>query len=55
MEERMKQKKEKRLCLDKQTIQNLDTVLDRDDQKRVKGGTDTIEPGTTQVPVFCKP
>ena len=51
----MKQKKEKRLRLDKQTIQNLDTVLDRDDQKRVKGGTNTVEPGTTQVPVFCKP
>ena len=45
----MKQKKEKKLCLGKMTIQNLNTVLDQDDQKKIKGG----EPGVTQVPVYC--
>jgi len=47
----MKQKKEKKLRLGKMTIQNLNTVLDQDDQKRVKGGQD----GTTQIPIYCKP
>ncbi len=49
----MKQKKEKKLRLDKETIQNLDIVLDSDDQKRVKGGTANPSPGTTDVPVHC--
>lgn len=52
-EERMKQKKEKKLRLGKQTIQDLNTVLDRDDQKRVKGGSFNCQAGTTQVPIFC--
>jgi hypothetical protein len=45
----MKQKKEKKLRLDKMTIQNLETVLNPDDQKRVKGG----EPECTAVPIYC--
>lgn len=45
----MKQKKEKKLHLGKVTIQNLDTVLAQDDQKRIKGG------GTTKLPIYCKP
>jgi hypothetical protein len=49
----MKQKKEKKLGLGKETIQDLDTVLDRDDQKWVKGGSQNEYVGTTQVPVFC--
>jgi len=49
----MKQKKEKKLRLSKETIQNLDIVLDRDEQKRVKGGTAYANPGTTDVPYHC--
>ena len=55
-EERMKQEKEKKLRLGKETIQDLDTaVLDRDEQKRVNGGTGSGQRngGTTEVPVFC--
>jgi hypothetical protein len=47
----MKQKKEKKLRLSKETIQELENVLDRDDQKWVKGGSQYV--GITQVPVFC--
>ena len=50
----MKQKKEKKLCLGKMTIQNLDTVLDKDDQKRVQGGTAGEHRGTELV-IFCNP
>lgn len=51
----MKQKKEKKLLLGKETIQDLNTVLDRDEQTRVKGGTGTSGQGqgTTEVPVHC--
>lgn len=49
----MKTKKEKKLRLGKETIQDLDTVLDMDDQKRVKGGTSTSGQGTTEVPIYC--
>ncbi len=49
----MKQKKEKKLRLDKETIRNLDIVLDKDDQKRVKGGTAKANLFNTQVPIFC--
>jgi len=49
----MKTKKEKKLSLGKETIQDLDTVLDRDDQKRIKGGTSTGTNGTTEVPIYC--
>ncbi|MGD2084975.1 MAG: hypothetical protein PVH61_02205 [Candidatus Aminicenantes bacterium] len=47
----MKQKKEKKLGLGKETVQDLDTVLGRDDQKWVKGGS--MEMGPTQVPIYC--
>lgn len=51
----MKEKKEKKLRLRKETVQDLDTVLDRDEQKRVKGGTSTgtSQNGTTEVPIYC--
>jgi hypothetical protein len=49
----MKQKKEEKLRLSKETIQNLDRVLDKDDQKRVKGGTANLNQVNTQVPIFC--
>jgi hypothetical protein len=52
----MKRKEEKRLRLGKLTIQDLDTghtVLDTDEQKRIKGGSDNAQQGTTQVPIFC--
>lgn len=47
--------KEKKLKLQKSTVQNLNAALDRDEQKNVKGGTNGEPYGTTQVPVFCKP
>jgi hypothetical protein len=47
----MKQKKEKKLRLSKETIQDLENVLDKDDQKWVKGGSQYM--GPTQVPIFC--
>jgi len=47
----MKQKKEKKLGLNKETIQDFATVLDKDDQKWVKGGSQGF--GPTQVPIFC--
>ena len=47
----MKQKKEKKLRLSKETVQDLDTVLDRDDQKWVKGGSQDM--GPTLVPIYC--
>ncbi len=49
----MKQKKEKELRLGKETIQNLNIVLDRDEQKRVKGGTADNPGYATIVPVYC--
>ena len=50
----MKQKKEeKKLRLGKTKIQDLNTALDSDAQKRVKGGTGNGQEGTTQVPIYC--
>ncbi len=49
----MKTKNEKKLRLGKETIQDLDTVLDRDEQERVKGGSATSKVGTTEVPIYC--
>ena len=49
----MKEKKEKKLGLGKETIQDLDTILDRDEQKRARGGSKSDHLGTTEVPVFC--
>lgn len=49
----MKEKKEKKLHLGKMTIQDLDNGLDRDEQQKVKGGTGTTQPGTTDVPIYC--
>lgn len=49
----MKPKKERKLRLVKTTIQDLNIILDRDDQKMVKGGSKTNQGGTTEVPVFC--
>ncbi|NIM10421.1 MAG: hypothetical protein GTO45_00390 [Candidatus Aminicenantes bacterium] len=47
----MKQKKEKKLHLSKITIQNLDYNLDRDEQKKIRGGSKPS--GTTEIIVFC--
>lgn len=49
----MKSKKEKKLYLGKMTIQDLEKALDRDEQQKVKGGTGTSNPGTTDVPFYC--
>jgi hypothetical protein len=48
----MKQKKEKKLRLGKETIQDLNTILNRDEQKRIKGGT-SAQQGTTEIPIYC--
>lgn len=48
-------KKEKKLRVGKITIQNLNTALGKNEQKTVKGGTAVAAPGTTQVPIYCKP
>ena len=49
----MKQKKEKKLRLSKETIRDLANILDRDDQKWVKGGSPNMFVGITQVPIYC--
>jgi hypothetical protein len=49
----MKPKKEKKLYLGKMTIQDLEKALDRDEQQKVKGGSQTTNPGTTDVPFYC--
>jgi hypothetical protein len=49
----MKQKKGKKLRLGKETIQDLETVLDKDDQKRIKGGYENDYLVNTQIRVFC--
>jgi hypothetical protein len=54
-EETMKEKKEKKLRLDKITIQDFGSVLDGDQQKEIKGGSDTNLFGLTNIPVVCKP
>lgn len=47
--------KEKKLQLKKITIQNLNALLDREEQKAIKGGTDVVPFGTTDVPIYCRP
>ena len=50
----MKEKKEKKLNLNKITIQDLDFVLDRVEQNEVRGGSGgETAPGTTKIPVLC--
>ncbi len=49
----MKQKKETKLSLKKETIQDLDFVLDKNEQKMIEGGSAYALKGTTQVPIFC--
>lgn len=49
----MKQQEEKKLRLRKETIRDLDRVLDKEEQQRVKGGTQANGEGPTQVPIYC--
>ena len=50
----MKEKKEKKLHLNKITIQDLDFVLHRVEQREVRGGSGSeTGPGTTKIPVLC--
>jgi len=51
----MKEKKEKKLHLNKITIQDIDSVLDGDRQKQIKGGSDVSQYGLTNIPIVCKP
>jgi hypothetical protein len=48
----MNEKKERKLRLNKITVQNLDT-LNKDEQKVIKGGSDNNQPGITNRPIFC--
>jgi hypothetical protein len=52
-EEKMKQKKEKKLRLVKTTLNDLAPTLDRDEQIRIKGGFDKEFVGVTILPVYC--
>ncbi|MCK4761752.1 MAG: hypothetical protein KAW12_06085 [Candidatus Aminicenantes bacterium] len=47
--------KEKKLKLEKSTVQNLNTILDREEQELLKGGTNVVPMGTTAVPIYCRP
>ncbi|MCP5104912.1 MAG: hypothetical protein GY950_16115 [bacterium] len=49
----MKKQKEKKLQLNKLTIKNLDADLDRDEQKKIKGGTGNDPQPNTVIPVYC--
>ena len=50
----MKQDKvEKTLKLDKVTIQKLQGDLSGDELKEIKGGTDVVVMGTTNIPPLC--
>jgi len=49
----MKPTTEKKLRLGKRTILDFNTVLEREVQKMVKGGTSSGVKGTTDVPVYC--
>ena len=51
----MIEKKEKKLRLEKVTVQNFNWVLDGDQQNAVKGGTNTNQNGLTDIPVVCIP
>jgi hypothetical protein len=53
--EKISTKKEKKLRVGKITVQNLNTALGKNEQKTVRGGTEAGAPGTTQVPIYCKP
>ena len=44
---------QKKLFLNKITVWNFDSVLDRDEQKKVKGGSDDLSRGTTNKPIYC--
>jgi hypothetical protein len=44
---------QKKLFLNKITVWNFDSVLDRDEQKKVKGGSDDLTRGTTNKPIYC--
>ncbi|MCK5056634.1 MAG: hypothetical protein KAT34_08265 [Candidatus Aminicenantes bacterium] len=50
----MKQEKvEKKLGLNKETIQKLQTGLSGEELKEIKGGTDVVPMGTTNIPPLC--
>ncbi|MCP5107213.1 MAG: hypothetical protein GY950_27750 [bacterium] len=49
----MKVKKEGKLHLNKTTIVNFETRLDRDEQKAIKGGTGNEPAQTTDLAVLC--
>jgi len=51
----MKKQKEKKLHLNKVTVENLDGALDKSEQKMIQGGSDTGSTFTTIVPVYCEP
>lgn len=50
-----KQLRTRELRLSKQTVQHLGIPLKLDDQKTIKGGSDTGTVGITDIPIFCRP
>lgn len=51
----MKEKKEKKLRLERISIQDLNMVLDSDQKNAVKGGSINNMYGLTNIPVVCIP
>jgi hypothetical protein len=51
----MNKKIQKKLHLNKITIQSFANKLDSAEQQEVKGGSITVGPYSTVTPVFCKP
>ncbi|MGD2089912.1 MAG: hypothetical protein PVH61_27295 [Candidatus Aminicenantes bacterium] len=49
----MKEKREKKLRLDKITVCDLVPTLERDEQLRIKGGFNKDLVGVTILPVYC--
>ncbi len=48
-----KEQKEKKLRLGKITVEQFRDDLDNEELQNVKGGIDTMEVGTTSMPIFC--
>jgi hypothetical protein len=52
-EEKMKKKKEQKLRSGKITVCDLAPTLKRDEQIRIRGGSDKNRAGVTILPVYC--
>ena len=52
MKNQSTKKEERKLNLGKIDIYHFPTILDRDEQKQARGGSQETSPGT-MVPIFC--